>query len=168
MSNLESARAAIQAELSQAKQGLAYYQSHVAALEGTLAQLAAIGGQRGAAAVESKTGKRTQKVEAAAAVKGRRGRPPKAGKVGKTKEAKVVKGAHELPFTGGDYWTDLVTSEPQSAVEILRASVARLGFEPSPEQIKKLQQRMVFVLNAAAKDKKIKNSGSGRARRFFK
>ena len=171
MSNLESAQAAIQAELSQAKQGLAYYQSHVAALEGALAQLAVIGNASGTTTAESTVGKRAKRVAAAEPVKGRRGRQPKTDKVVKTKQTKggkSAKGANQLPFTGGEYWPNLVTSDPQSGADILRAAVAGLGFEPSPEQVKKLQQRMTFVLNALVRDKKIQDSGSGRARRFFK
>ena len=170
MSNLGSAKAAIEAELSHAKQGLAHYQAQVAALEGALSQLAVIAGASDTAITGSVTKKRPKAVKAAKAVKGRRGRPPKADKVEtvKSKATKRTRGTKELPFTGGDYWPNLVTSEPQSSADILRASVAGLGFEPAPEQVKKLQQRMTFVLNALVKDKKIQDSGSGRARRFFK
>ncbi len=169
MSNLGSAKTAIEAELSQAKQGLAYYQSQVAALEGALAQLAVIAGGSDAAA-ESADQKRPRAVKAAKAVKAQRGRPAKANKVKtvKSRAVKSAKGANELPFTGGDYWPNLVSADPQSGADILRASVAGLGFSPTPEQVKKLQQRMTFVLNALVKDKTIQDSGSGRARRFFK
>ena len=171
MSNLESAKAAIEAELSQAKQGFAYYQSQVTALEDALAQLATISSGSEATANGSIAGKRSVKaVKTATTAKGRRGRPPKSGKgeVAKGKAAKGPTGKGGLPFTGGDYWPNLVTSEPQSGADILRASVAGLGFEPTPEQVKKLQQRMTFVLNALVKNKTIQDSGSGRERRFFK
>jgi len=143
-------------------------------LEGALAQLAVIGSVSGTTTTESTVGRRVKRVAAAKPVKGQRGRPPKTDKVVKAKQAKGeksakgAKGANQLPFTGGEYWPNLVTSDPQSGADILRASVAGLGFEPSPEQVKKLQQRMTFVLNALVKDKKIQDSGSGRARRFFK
>jgi len=170
MSNLGSAKTAIEAELSHAKQGLAYYQAQVAALEGALAQLAVISGASDTTIAGLVTENRPKTAKAAKATKGRRGRPPKADNVDavKSKAAKGKRGANELPFTGGDYWPNLVTSEPQSAADILRAAVAGLDFEPAPEQVKKLQQRMTFVLNALVKDKKIQDSGSGRARRFFK
>jgi hypothetical protein len=170
-SNLELARKAIEAEIGLAKQGLAYYQAQVTALETTLGQLRNFGN----AAVVATKGKREPKGEKAAPeAQARRGRPPKAAKPVKVtkapKEAKArsAKGAHDLPFTGGDYWFDLVTSEPQTAKDILKASVAGLGFEPTPEQVKKLQQRMVFVLNSLVKTKKIQDSGVGRERRYFK
>ena len=164
MSNIDAAMAALGAELAQAKQGLAYYQSQVTALETALAQLGVLGltavGVKAAGKRGRKPG-RPAKVEKPA--KGVRGRPAKAKKSGR-----AAKGPNDLPFTGGDYWPDLVTGEPQSASDILRASVAGLGFEPTEEQAKKLAQRMTFVLNSLVKTGKIKDSGSGRERRFFK
>jgi|SRR6185437_6140544 len=162
MSNIDAAIAALGAELSQAKQGLAYYQSQVSALETALAQLGVIG------KVPAKRGRKPgvlAKVEKSKPVKVARGRgrPPKVK--GKVKSGGRSK---DLPFTGGDYWPDLVHSEPRSASDILKASVAGLGFEPSKEQVKKLSQRMTFVLNSLVKSGKIKDSGSGRGRRFFK
>ena len=158
MSNIDSAMAALKAELGQAKQGLAYYQSQVSALETALTQLGALG------QVPARRGRKPGKaVKAEKPAKAGRGRPAKAkGKSGR------ARGPKDLPFTGGDYWPDLVGSEPQSASDILNASVAGLGFEPSREQVKKLSQRMTFVLNSLVKAGKIKDSGSGRGRRFFK
>jgi hypothetical protein len=166
MSNLDTAKSAIQAELAQAKQGLAYYQSHVAALESALVQLGSLGvgtvlGRPGGA----KRGRKPGKISSATITKpakAARGRPAKA------KKGRALKGPNDLPFTGGDYWPNLVTSEPQSASEILHAAVAGLGFAPSAEQVKKLAQRMTFVLNALVKSKALRDSGSGRNRRFFK
>jgi len=100
--------------------------------------------------------------KAAKPAKARRGRPAKATK------GRASKGPNDLPFTGGDYWPDLITSEPQSGSDVLRAAIAGLGFEPSADQVKKLTQRMTFVLNSLVKAKKIQDSGSGRERRFFK
>jgi hypothetical protein len=165
MSNLDAAKAALQAELSQAKQGLAYYQSHVTALESALAQLGNLGlGTVAANPAGAKRGRKPGKlVKAEKPAKGGRGRPAKAKKGGR-----AAKGPNDLPFTGGDYWPDLVTGEPQSASEVLHAAVAGLSFEPTAEQVKKLSQRMTFVLNSLVKTGKIKDSGSGRGRRFFK
>lgn len=169
MSNLDKAKSAIEAELSQAKQGLAYYQSHVAALENTLAQLGSIaGGTVSAKPAGAKRGRKPgQLAKPIKLVKAGRGRPPKAGKVVKAKTGRAAKGPKDLPFTGGDYWPNLVTSNPQSASEILQASISGLSFTPTPEQVKKLTQRMTFVLNALVKSGRIKDSGSGRGRRFF-
>ncbi len=164
MSNIDAAKAALQAELSQAKQGLAYYQSQVSALEATLSQLGALGSVGAAKPAGAKRGRKPGKtVKAEKPVKAARGRPAKAKKGGR-----AAKGPNDLPFTGGDYWPDLVGSEPQSASDILNASVSGLAFEPTKEQVKKLAQRMTFVLNSLVKAGKIKDSGSGRGRRFFK
>lgn len=163
MSNIAAAKAALEAELSQARQGMAYYQSQVHALEQALKQLSGLnlvetgsgGAKRG-----RKPGKVTKETKPA---KAGRGRPAKA-----KKSTRAVKGPNDLPFTGGDYWPNLVKSEPQSASEILNASIAGLTFEPTKEQVKKLAQRMTFVLNSLVKTGGIKDSGSGRGRRFFK
>ena len=163
MSNLESARTAIEAELAQAKQGKAYYQAQVAALETTLGQLQNIG----EANITAAKGVRAPKTEKTVpALKAKRGRPAKADK--NVRPVKSTKGARDLPSTGGDYWQDLVTGEPRAAREVLKAAVDGLGFEPSPAQVKKLQQRMTFALNALVKDGKIQDSGSFHGRRFFK
>jgi len=65
MSNLESAKIAIEAELAHARQGLAHYHSRIDALDKTLAQLADIDGGSGAAvepvAPPIKRGERPQK-----------------------------------------------------------------------------------------------------------
>ncbi|HEX7642074.1 MAG TPA: hypothetical protein VF472_07660 [Burkholderiaceae bacterium] len=163
MSNIDAAMAALAAELAQAKQGLAYYQSQVSALETALSQLGALGlGAAAAKPAGAKRGRKPGKVKVEKAVKGKPGRPAK------VKSGRAAKGPNELPFTGGDYWPNLVTSEPKSASDILKESIAGLSFQPSKEQIKKLSQRMTFVLNSLVKSGGIKDSGSGRGRRFFK
>jgi hypothetical protein len=157
MSNLESAKAAIQAELSHAKQGLTYYRSRIDSLEKMLAQLAIVG--------DSSQG-------LSAVVKGKRGRKPlvaKAGKPGKQKRGgKESSGGNELPFTGADFWPNLVHEQPRSASEILKAAISSLGFTPTKLQAQKLAGRMTFALNALVKANKIQDSGKGRERRFFK
>ena len=178
MSNIHAAMSALEAELAQAKQGLSYYQSQVSALETALSQLGTLGlVGTGAKPAGAKRGRKPGKVAAAKplenltkATKGKRGRPAKAKPQDKAqgKSRRAAKGPNDLPFTGGDYWPDLVKSEPQSASDILKASVAGLNFEPSKEQVKKLSQRMTFVLNSLVKSGAIKDSGSGRGRRFFK
>lgn len=165
MSNIDAAMSAIAAELAQAKQGLAYYQSQVSALETALSQLGALGlASTVAKPSGAKRGRKPGKAKLEPAVKGKRGRPAKE----KAKSGRAAKGPTDLPFTGGDYWPDLVSSEPKSGVEILKASVDGLNFTPSKEQVKKLSQRMTFVLNSLVKSGQIKDSGSGRGRRFFK
>ncbi|HEY8095145.1 MAG TPA: hypothetical protein VIE65_03510 [Methylobacter sp.] len=157
MSNLKDATSAIHAELTQAKAGAAYYQSRVEALEQALKQLGSIDGAGGAAASPKSIAKSAAS------------NPAKAAKGPKAKTAKSAQsGGNQLPFTGGTYWTDLITSEPQSAPDILKAALSQLSFKPSKDQVKKLAGRQTFALNTLVATKKIKDSGKGRERRFFK
>ncbi len=174
MTNLSTANDAITTELEKVRQGAAYYQARIAALEAVLAQLAlAEGGVATAGGTGARRGRKPGKVVAVPPAK-RRGRPPKAASESanvatKAKAPSKSKGGKkDLPSTGGDYWLNLVSDEPRSAVEILDAAVAGLGFSASPEQRKKLQQRMIGALNALAATGAIKDSGAGRARRYFK
>jgi hypothetical protein len=158
MSNIESARAAIEAELSHAKNGLDYYHSRIGALEKMLAQLS---GFQGTATPPT------------AASRGKRGRKPLVLKAAQVEKAPKVKAARKsgssgLPFTGGDFWQNLVLDEPRSFPDILDAAISTLGIEPTKTQRQKLSGRMIFAINALVKTKKIRDSGSGRARRFFK
>ena len=93
----------------------------------------------------------------------------------KSKQEKVVKPPKRerssksgLPFTGGDYWINLITAQPQSASDILKSAIGKLDFAPTEDQLKKLAGRMTFALNALVREKTIEDSGSGRNRRFFK
>ncbi len=158
MSNIESARAAIEAELSHAKNGLDYYHSRIGALEKMLAQL---------------SGFQSAATPPTAAARGKRGRKPTALKLTQVEKAPRAKSARKsgssgLPFTGGDFWQNLVLEEPRSFPDVLDAAIATLGIEPSKTQRQKLSGRMIFAINALVKTKKIRDSGSGRARRFFK
>lgn len=162
MSNLESAKKALEAELSQAKQGFAFYQSRIDALTQTLAELDKLQGggtTKGAGVVKGKRGRKPGKATSVKAA------PKKADKKAKGRKAT---GANDLPFTGGDYWPDLVTSQPQSGADILHAAIAKLGFTPTKLQVQKLTNRATFALHSLVKTGKIQDSGSGRERRFFK
>jgi hypothetical protein len=167
MSNLESARAAIEAELSHAKNGLQYYHSRIEALESMLGQLAGFQGGVSVPASRVKRGaKALPKLSA------------KPGAKSSTNAAKPEKGVRRkgerkvnssgLPFTGGDFWENLVLEEPRSFPDILDAAIASLDFAPTKPQVQKLSGRMIFAINALVKTGKIRDSGSGRARRFFK
>jgi hypothetical protein len=158
MSNLESARAAIEAELSHAKDGLQYYHTRIEALESMLGQLAGFQGPAAVPAARSKRGPKPGK----AAVKAAR---PEKG-VRRKGERKI--NSSGLPFTGGDFWESLVLDAPRSFPEILEAAIGKLEFEPTKPQVQKLSGRMIFAINALVKAGKIRDSGSGRARRFFK
>ena len=158
MSNLESARAAIEAELSHARNGLQYYHSRIEALESMLGQLAGFQGGGVVPASRGKRGKHGMKAL------------PKAAKPEKGLRRKGERkiNASGLPFTGGDFWESLVHDEPRSFPDILEAATATLSFEPTKQQVQKLSGRMIFAINALVKAGKIHDSGSGRARRFFK
>ena len=167
MSNLIAARAGIQAEIAD-------LHVRIASLEKALISLdELIGAQADATPAAKSPGKRGRKPKlqvVAAPVKS-----AKAGKAKSTAKANVkaspkkakanVEG--ELPFTGGDYWFDRVTSEPQTAPEILQKVVDSLGFAPSKEQRTKLANRQTFALAAMVKEGRIKDSGKGRERRYF-
>jgi hypothetical protein len=159
MSNLESAKAAIQAELSHAKKGLAFYHSRIESLEKMLTQLANVSGSSNAP-------------QEASAPKARRGRKAAVAKAVKPSRKKIAgrksSGGSGLPFTGGDFWINLVLEQPRSASDILEAAISSLGFSPTEMQAKKLAGRMTFALNAMVKTKKIQDSGKGRERRFFR
>ncbi len=163
MSNLESARAAIEAELSHAKNGLQYYHSRIEALESMLGQLA---GFQGGVTVPASRVKRGAKALPKLSVKSKA--KPARPEQGVRRKGERKINASGLPFTGGDFWESLVLEEPRSFPEVLEAAIATLEFAPTKPQIQKLSGRMIFAINALVKTGKIRDSGSGRARRFFK
>jgi hypothetical protein len=181
VSNLRSARQAIKAELAHAMQGMAFYTSRVEALESALEQLDNVedtgassnGKQSRAKSADQKTAgaRRGPKPRAAEAASTKASAKQKvAGKKrgAKTKSAAGANGAGELPATGGDFWLNLITEEPQSAAEISNAAISALGFTPNKKQITKLKQRATPTLNTLVAAQKIKDTGAGRDRRFFK
>jgi hypothetical protein len=155
MSNLGSAKAAIQAELTHAREGAAYYESLVNALEEALARLDSVGPSNLKA-----PGRKAMKGIAidVKPARGRRGRKPKS----------EGGGGGELPGTRKDFWLGLIDAEPKSAVDVVNAAVGTLSFTPSKDQVKKLSQRATYALNTMVKSGEISDSGSGRARRFFR
>lgn len=145
--NLEAARSAITAEIIQAK-------ARVAMLEQTLAQIVEIGAD---------DGDTTQTPTNAHVKPAAKNQSAKGGK-----RHKSAKGSSGLPFTGGDFWLNLVTKTPQSNGEILKAAIAGLGFAPTEVQEQKLAGRLTFAINALVNSGAIQDSGKGRGRRFFK
>jgi hypothetical protein len=176
MSNLLTARAGIVAEI-------ASHHASIASLEKALESLDALIGERADAASAAKApGKRGRKpkvvvVEAQATkapakvAKSSKAKAakasPKIKTAAKPKAAKKAKTDGGLPFTGGDYWFNLITSEPQTAPEILQKAVDALGFAPSKEQRTKLQNRQTFALATLVKTNRIKDSGTGRDHCYF-
>ncbi|HSY26548.1 MAG TPA: hypothetical protein VK832_03510, partial [Burkholderiaceae bacterium] len=173
MSNLESARVALEAELSQARQGYVYYQTRIESLQQALLQLGQLGGDAASTGKVVAKGKRGRKPGKAVANGSLRTAAKATTKTASKKAAKAVGGRKaatdkDLPFTGGDYWPNLVTSDPQSGADILHAAIAQLGYTPTKKQVQKLTNRLTFALHALVKSGKIRDSGSGRERRFFK
>lgn len=155
MSNLQSAKDALRAELEHAREGLSYYQSRVAALQETLASLNSLEGKAEQPAPGAGRGRRKKEAASEETVK-----PPKAGRQRKSRS--------DLPATGKEFWTGLITSEPQSAREILDAAVKALGISPSKDELKKLAQRQANALHMLVKAGAISDSGSGRDRRYLR
>lgn len=153
MSNLRTAKLAIEAEIAHAKKGAAYYAERVNSLEQALARIASAEEVSIAPSAMGKEAKANRKTKAA----GRRG----------TKNPDTAQVA-ELPSTGGDYWKNLVTDQPKSGQAILADAVNQLGFAPTKTQVGKLRNRMTFALQALVKSGEIQDSGIGRERRFFK
>lgn len=164
MSNLIVARKALEAEVAYVRSGLAYYSARLAALEQSLDVLNTLNEEHIIVEAESTTELSARKLQSSKAAKtiqgGTRSTPAGRAKPAKTHAA--------LPFTGGDFWPGLLSDQPQSNAEILKAAIARIGFALTPGQRKQLVGRMTFALNTLVKQKKIQDSGAGRERRFFK
>ena len=182
-SNIDAAKAAIEAEIEHAKRGVAHFLARIETLEKTIGHLVGVDGgvldiQRAVTATANKPAKASKvkpkkatnvtkpATATVAEEKAKRGKATKAAKPAKAR--KSVKVGEGLPSTRGDFWVDLLVSEPKSASEVLDAAIGKLGIAPSDTDKKKLAQRQTFALNALVKAGKIKDSGSGRARRFFK
>lgn len=185
VSNLKSARQAIEAELSHARQGIAYYAARVDALEIALHQLENVEDE--GAAAKPKADKPRAGTRRASVRRGRKSASPNgagqapatdggAAQQRKTRRrgrpaARAAAGdeGSGLPVTGGEFWFNLVSSEPRSAVDISNAAISMLGIKPDQKtQIQKLKQRVSPALATLVSTQKIKDSGSGRERRFFK
>lgn len=180
--NLTSARQAIQALLSHARQGAAFYSARVEALETALTQLENVdtddmelldtnedlsakrsgpkkrAGKRGRPARNTESAASTgRKTVSGPSTRGRRGRKAASGEQG------------GLPTTGAEFWLELVTDEPKSAVEIANAAAAHLGLGPEEKtQIQKLKQRVAPALATLISTQKIQHAGTGRQRRYFR
>ncbi|SNS87535.1 hypothetical protein SAMN06265795_10871 [Noviherbaspirillum humi] len=160
MSSLNQARESLKAELAHAEQGVRFYQSRIEALHRALASLEQIDDVDGRIAKSGVKARRGRAAATGAAVKpakaaGKRGRP--AGAAGR-----------DLPSTGGSFWIDLIGAEPKTAPELLEAAVRQMNLSLDPAQRKKLAQRMVTAINGLLKSGKIKDSGKGRERRYYR
>lgn len=169
MSDLNVARHAIEAELARAEQGLQFYMNHVESLKSALAELSKVEEGLGQALNSKQARKRPSAKAATPARTAGRKRAKAKPQAAKAQGAKsqVAKPARELPSTGSDYWLQFIAEEPRTAVEITRAAIDALGFVPTPDQVKVLKQRISPSLETMVKNKKIKDTGAGRERRYF-
>jgi hypothetical protein len=152
-SNIKIARKAVSAELDLAKRGMAHYLSRVEALEQALAQLDSVGSKQAGADAAEPAARRKRK----------------AGRTeNNAQPASGARQARNFPATGGEFWLTLITAQPRSAVELANAAAAALGFSDDPSQVRVLKQRVSPALNLLVESQKIKDSGTGRERRFFK
>jgi len=180
--NLTSARQAIQAELSHARQGAAFYSARVEALETALSQLESVDTDD-AALLDTNEGSPARR-SGTKKQAGKRGRPARQAESTASTRRKSASGTStpakrgrkaatgeqsDLPTTGADFWLDLVTDEPKSAVEIANAAAAHLGLGPEQKtQIQKLKQRVAPALATLVSTEKIQHAGAGRQRRYFR
>jgi hypothetical protein len=100
MSNLNSARQALKAELDHARKGAAFYESRVVALEEALDKIDSVESGNQKASNSTKPGK-----SESGSVQLKPGRKPRGRPAGN--------GA-PLPSTGKDFWPNLITGQPQS------------------------------------------------------
>lgn len=183
VSNLKAARQAVEAELSYAKQGIAYYMSRAEALEIALHQLENVEGEPSASSKGMKSQANAKSPKTNGRKRGRKARGSEQGssaagspkpqgngaKRGSKPRAGSSSDADSLPSTGGDFWLNLVNEKPQSAVDISNAAISALGIAQDQKgQIRKLKQRVFPALAGLVSAQKIKDSGTGRERRFFK
>ncbi|MFC3110493.1 hypothetical protein ACFQAT_08620 [Undibacterium arcticum] len=148
MSNLLSARDAIKAEIAHVTKGRDHYQMQLEMLEKALAALEGVNAASPGKTAPNKRAAKTQ--------------------TGQRRQGVKAVGSRAIPSTGGDFWTKLITDQPQSAPDILKAAIAQLGMTPSQDLNAKLSARMTNALTQLVKSKQIKDSGARRERRFFK
>lgn len=179
-SNLKSARQAIAAELSHARKGAAFYNSRVEALETALQQLENVeaeGVTSTRSAKRSMNGQSQPETRRGRKRRSANGMAPRSSTAAATRQQRSQKsgtvrsrrGDSGLPITGGEFWLNLVSDQPQSAVDISNAAIAALGIKPDQkDEIQKLKQRVSPALAGLLSAHKIQDSGAGRERRFFK
>lgn len=145
-----SASKAIEEELKQARKAVAFYTKRVEDLEDILATLNSID-----APVKASRGRGSkQALTTKAAV--RKADTPTAKRTRSSK----------LPATGKDFWPSLLTATPQPSAGIFKAAITALGIRPSPDDRKKLSQRMANALSVLAKAGEIKAEGERRTRLY--
>lgn len=150
MAKVQSAAKAIQDELNQARKAVAHYTKRVEDLEDILNTLKSID------APVASSRRRSGKKEATAK-----------GAVAKATET-APKGTRssKLPATGKEFWPGLLNDTPQSSAQIFKAALSALRIRPTPDDRKKLSQRMSNALSVLAKNGEITAEGGHRTRMY--
>lgn len=163
MSNMTSVKAALDAEIKHAKEGIAFYSTRIATLEKMIQQLNQLDGAHTASTIGESGSKRkytrsAPKVSDIALVEGD----------GDTSIATASgRATSKLPATTAAFWTSLLSETPTSNKDIIKAAIAVLKIRPNPADLKKLKQRLANAITIMTKDGSMMSEGTGRARRFF-
>lgn len=162
MSNMNSVKSALDAEIKHAKEGIAFYSTRIATLEKMIQQLGQLEGAHQAEAIGKSGGKRKYTRSA-----------KKGDSVASADEttntmagASGSRIASKLPATTAAFWMSLLSDTPISNKDIIKAAVTALKIRPSPADLKKLKQRLANAITIMTKDGTMLSEGTGRARRF--
>ncbi len=162
MSNLNTVKSALDAEIQHANEGIAFYAARIAALEQIIGELDRLGGAKGGPPSTRKAGKPSgakRGIVAASAT-------TRSTKAKKPRQAAKASRASTLPKTGGEFWQSLLSNTPMSNQDLLQAAIARLQIQPAGADLKKLKQRLANAVTNMTKDGTMRSEGSGRERRF--
>lgn len=163
MSNITTVKSALHAEIRHAKQGMAFYEMRIAAMEKMIEQLDQLDSTPGAKQSTTAMGKRAYTRRTAGTASDADVKPVASGKG--RKKTKAGRGV-SLPQTSGAFWQSLLSATPLSNQELLSAAVAKLSIQPTPSDLKKLKQRLANAVTIMTKNGSMRSQGTGRARRF--
>lgn len=163
MSNINTVKSALNAEIKHAQQGITFYATRIAALEKLIEQLDRLDNAAGANPALEARAKRpyARRVDPAAGASSMKAEKPQKA----PKESKSSRGA-PLPKTGNTFWQSLLSDTPMSNQELLSAAIASLQIRPTTQDLKKLKQRLANAITIMTKDGSMHSEGTGRARRF--
>lgn len=165
MSNIASAKSALDAEIKHAQQGLAFYAKRIATLEGMIETLVQLHSAPVTATTPKASAKGKGKVKLVTTVAPEAGTDVVVGK--KVRAAKKGATSAKLPATKTEFWKSLLSETPVSNVDLLASAIAALDISPSPADLQKLKQRLANAITGMTKDGSMLAEGTGRARRFF-
>ena len=163
MSNLSTAKSALQAEIAHVQAGLAYYQGLFETLNDALHQLDAIEDEEKAGPEQAPKKQRGRPRKAQSS----RGRKEKSAHTQRRGRPKAGSSDNRLPSTGGDFFLRLLSDRGQTAPQLLEAATGQLSFKPNAEEVKQLRARMISALMAMMKAGKVRSEGERRQRTYF-